>query len=109
LYESLIGKKEYRDNFVAVKKGALYGDCSDNRNWHKHYREKEINRLLEKKFRVQLLMKYSLFSYLLLVPYNLYHMLFKRESKLFNFLIWLDGKIKLGDLSSNFFLVAAKK
>lgn len=102
------GKKKYTQLFEGNLKNGLLGDSSIKRRWHKHYKEKEVKKLLSQDFRIEEFLKYSLFQPFLLDLVNLYKFIFKKESKFIDRLVWIDNKIKAGDFSYNMFIVARK-
>lgn len=107
-FKLFLGDELYRIRFVNKIKEGMYGDCSVCRQWHKHYKETEIKRLLGDKFEIISFSKYSLFSPFLLVLTNVWHYLFKRHSKFLLWLLQLDNMVKAGELSYNFFVVSKK-
>lgn len=106
LYKKIYGNEIYVNKFV---KAELFGDCSPERNRHKHYDKNEINILLRRKYRILLFEKYSLFFPLLLIPYNLYLITCHKESKFINKLLRIDSSLKAGNFSYNFFCIAIKE
>lgn len=109
LAEIFYGKNEYQRKFVEKKKDLLFGDSSINRNWHEHYKEKEIRDLLKDRFVVKEFIKFSLFQPFLLVLSNVWSFIFKRDNPVLNWLIWWDNQLHVGELSYNMFVVAKKK
>lgn len=107
--EVFLGKKIYQKRFVDSDNESLFGDCSKNRNWHKHYKREEIERLLDKHFVIQEFKRYGLFQPFLLVLYNFYLFMFKKESNFTKWVIWLDNHLNINDYSYFFFLKAIKK
>ena len=55
------GRSQYNQLFIKNRERDLYGNSSMNRHWHKHYTETEIRQMLVKHFKINLLLKYSLF------------------------------------------------
>lgn len=108
-FKFFLGEELYQKRFVNKIKEGLYGDCSISRQWHKHYREKEIRDLLGTKFEIISFSKYSLFSPFLLVLTNVWHFIFKRHSLFLLWLLQLDNMVKAGELSYNFFVVSKKR
>lgn len=109
LAEIFYGKKEYQRKFIEKKKDLLFGDSSLNRQWHKHYNKEEIKSLLGKNFKIKIFKRYSLFQPFLLVLYNFYRYIFKKESVFIKWIIWLDNHINMSNYSYSFFLKAIKK
>ncbi len=106
---TFLGKSNYEERFVNRQSIGMYGDCTDNRNWHKHYFEEELRQLLKNKFSIVKIYKFSLFYPFLLIPHNIINYLFKPKSNPMLWLIHLDNLINAGDLSYNFFLAAKRK
>ncbi|MEK7090973.1 MAG: class I SAM-dependent methyltransferase [Patescibacteria group bacterium] len=106
---TFLGKYEYERRFVSRRSIGMYGDCTDNRNWHKHYTEGELRQLLGNKFTITEVHKFSLFYPFLLIPYNLINYFFKPKFNSILWLIHLDNLINAGGWSYNFLIVARKK
>lgn len=105
----ILGKEEYLRRFSETSKSKLYGDCSNNRDWHKHYTEKEIRKLLDKDFKIEKFYKFSLFHPFLLLIYNFTDYVLKKHASWATYLIYLDNKINAGEYSYNFLVMAKKK
>jgi ubiquinone/menaquinone biosynthesis C-methylase UbiE len=106
---TFLGEDKYRRRFVDRKKEKLFGDCSINRKWHKHYKEKEIRELLKKGFVIEEFKKFSLFHPFLLVLNNIWSYFFKTENLIIEKLIDWDNRLMAGELSYNILAVARKK
>jgi len=105
----ILGKKEYENRFKLKKGEKLYGDCSINRTWHKHYKEKEIRSLISKNYTIEEFLKFSVFHPFLLLIYNFTHFIFGRHLKLTTYLIYLDNVLKAREFSYNMLIIAHKK
>lgn len=105
----ILGKNSYEDRFEDNKKNMLYGDCSINRTWHKHYKEPEIRALLKKQFVIDRFEKFSLFHPLLLLLYNLFDYILGRHLYITKYLLYLDNNIHAGEYSYNMLVTAHKK
>lgn len=106
--ELIHSKEEYERRFVNKDGIGLYGDCTASRTWHHHYTEKEVNKLLAKKFKIENFYKFSLFHPFLLVLFNVCDYIFGKKSKLIEKIIWYDNMIKANDNSYNMLVVAKK-
>lgn len=109
IIESFQGKEAYKRKFTDSKIRYLFGDSSINRKWHKHYDKREIEKLLRKDFSILEFKRYGLFQPFLLVLYNFYLFMFKKESIIIKWLIWLDNNLNTGNFAYFFFLKAVKK
>lgn len=107
--EFIHNKEEYERRFVNKDKIGLYGDCTASRTWHHHYTEKEVNKLLSKKFKIDKFHKFSLFHPFLLVLSNIFDYLFKIKSNAIGKIIWYDNLISGNNMSYNMWVVAIKK
>lgn len=105
----ILGKKTYDARFKIKKGEKLYGDCSINRTWHKHYKENEIRKLLRNDFQIDQFQKFSLFHPLLLLLYNLGDFLFGRHLKITKQLLYVDNCIEARELSYNMLVTSRKK
>lgn len=105
----ILGRSKYHKRFEQSQKHGLYGDCTSNRNWHKHYTETELRHLLEDKFIITKLHKFSFFYPFLLIPYNIINYLLRPKFNPILWLIHLDNLINAGEWSYNFLIVARKK
>lgn len=105
----ILGKKVYEERFEFKKGKMLYGDCSINRTWHKHYKEPEIRKLLKKDFVIEKFEKFSLFHPLLLLLYNFGDFIFGRHLLITKQLLYLDNCIEAGEFSYNMLVTARKK
>lgn len=103
-----LGRDEYSKRFVNYKKEKIFGDCSSNRNWHKHYQELEIRKLLHGKFSILEFKKFSFFMPFLLVLGNIWNYFFSKPFFLIDYIIKIDNKLNCGELSYNFWLMAKK-
>lgn len=106
--ELIHNEEEYERRFISKENIGLYGDCSANRNWHHHYTEEEIKKLLSNKFRIESFYKFSVFHPFLLVLGNIWDYLFKSENKIIKKMMWVDNKIKANELSYNMLVIAKK-
>lgn len=106
---AFLGRTEYEKKFVNRQSIRMYGDCTGNRNWHRHYAEGELYQLLKGKFVITKFSKFSLFHPFLLIPYNVINYLFKPKFNPMLWLIYFDNLIQAGNISYNFFLVAKKR
>lgn len=102
------GEDEYHRRFIEKKKDLLFGDSSINRQWHKHYTESQVRNLLKGKFSVEQFIKFSFFQPFLLILWNLWTFLFKKESNILRWLVYLDDNLQVGDLSYNMLVIAKK-
>lgn len=107
--ETFVSKDEYKKKFLDKKECGLFGDCTDNRNWHKHYTEDEVRRILGDRFEIQKFHKFSLLHPFLLVIGNFFDYLFKNVPGFVRKAIWYDNKLRVGELSYNFLAVVRKK
>lgn len=103
-----LGKGEYDRRFGDYKREKIFGDCSSNRKWHRHYRESEIKELFYKKFDILELKKFSLFMPFLLVLGNVWNYFFSKKAFLIDYIINVDNRLNCGELSYNFWLLAKK-
>lgn len=103
------GRDEYERKFIKKRSEFLFGDSSINRRWHTHYKEKEISNLLQDQFHLEEFIKFSLFQPFLFILWNTWDFFFKRENPLLTWLVWLDNKLRAGELSYNMLVVAEKK
>lgn len=105
----LLGKKVYDSRFKEKALDKLYGDCSINRTWHRHYKENEVRRLLQKNFDVLNFAKFSLFHPLLLLLYNFANYVTGRHLFFTKYLLYLDNCINAGEFSYNMLVTCRKK
>lgn len=105
---TFLGRDEYEKRFINRKIKKLFGDSSLNRDWHKHYKEKDIKKLLKNDFEIEKFLKFSLFHPFLLVVYNIWHYVFKKHNKFLTWLVRLDNQLKLGEFSYNMLVIARK-
>lgn len=107
--EMFLGRSVYEKRFIDRKRIDMFGDCTVNRDCHKHYTQNDLENLLKEQFTLQRIYKFSFFYPFLLIPYNIINYLFKPK---FNSVLWFihfDNLINAGDLSYNFFLIAKKR
>jgi ubiquinone/menaquinone biosynthesis C-methylase UbiE len=105
---TFLGEEVYKERFVYHKSANLFGDSSLNRNWHTHYTQSEIEKLLIGKFQIEQFLKFSFFHPFLLVLYNFWDYIFKKHSKLLANIVRLDNKLRFGGISYNMLVVAKK-
>jgi ubiquinone/menaquinone biosynthesis C-methylase UbiE len=105
----ILGNQVYLQRFEKNKNNKLYGDCSINRTWHKHYKESEIRELLKKQFEIDHFDKFSFFHPILLLLYNLSDYIFGRHLYITRYLLYLDNCIHAGEYSYNMLVTAHKK
>lgn len=103
-----LGKNEYNERFISNAEEKIFGDCSLNRTWHKHYKEDDIKKLLEGKLAIIEFKKFSLFMPFLLVLGNIWNYFFRKPIILINFFIKMDNRLNCGELSYNFWVMAKK-
>lgn len=108
-FRLFVGEEEYLRRFNKRATTRLYGDCSSNRTWHKHYKLSDLEKLLNGSFEIYKVYRFSVFHPFLLVLLNTVDYLFGSKPAWIKYLIWLDNHLFAGNLSYNFLLVARKK
>ncbi len=105
----ILGQKEYDKRFKEKADQNLFGDCSANRKWHKHYVKPEIDELTKRDLVEMHFYRFSMFHPFLLVIDNVWNYFSSKNNKFTKMLLAKDNHIKAGEWSYNFLGIYKKK
>lgn len=93
LYTFLLRKETYQKEFVEKRKEEMFGDITLGKKWHSHYSTKDLIKLFDGKFRIQVVRHFGLLIPILLPLKYIYDFNFKKTNRFLERLIYLDQKM----------------